>query len=357
MKLTRRLTAGLMSRTFLLLALLAAVPGTALGGTIYVEPGIDTLKDAVAQADPGDKLKLKPGLYEVSSTVVIDKDLTIKGRTEDREDVHIVAVEAEQFDFEELKFPDPLDRGHILFITDGAQEVSFRYFTIKNAPETDISKFECEEEPPFGYGLNHSECFGDGIHADGVAELEVDHVEASLNAGNGIYVNGAVEATFYKILAVNNGAFGIDIDTALDVSIRKSDFIANQVSGVEASGHELGTTRAEYRAEIKFEDVVAKGNGEIGLEVERFENAELEDVICSDNREDGFDADRVDRVEISDSDFLRNLDDGIELFPAGDDVPPDEQPDDFPGSIIEEFEDLEFAANVGEDIERPPTED
>ena len=80
-------------------------------------------------------------------------------------------------------------------------------------------------------------------------------------------------------------------------------------------------------------------------------------MICSDNREDGFDADRVHRVEISDSDFVRNLDDGIEMFPAGDEVPLEEQPVDFPGSIIEELEDLEFAANVREDIERPPTED
>lgn len=346
-----------MRRTLLLLALLAVGPGTALGETIYVQPGRDTLREAVAQANPGDKLKLETGLYEVTSTVVIDKDLIIKGRTSDRGDVHIVAVPAEQFNFEELKFPDPLDRGHILFITDGAQKVSFRYFTIKNAPETDISIFHCQEEPPFGFGLNHAECFGDGIHADGVAELEVEYVEASLNAGNGIYVNGVEKATFYKILAVNNGAFGVDIDTALDVSIRKSDFIANQVSGVEAAGHELGTLRAEYRADIEFRDVLAKGNGEIGLEVERFEQATLRDVICSDNREDGFDADRVDRIKISNSDFIRNLDDGIELFPAGDGVPPGEQPLDFPGSISEDFRNLTFEANVGEDIERPPTED
>jgi hypothetical protein len=346
-----------MSRTLLLLALLVVGPGTALGGTVDVEPGRDTLKDAVAQADPGDKLKLAPGLYVVTSTVVIDKDLSIRGGTSDREDVHIVAVEAEEFNFEESKFTDPLDRGHIFFITDGAQKVSFRYFTIKNAPQTDISIFECEEEPPFGYGLNHTECFGDGIHADGAAELEVVYVEASLNAGNGIFVNGAEKAKFYKILGVNNGAFGIDIDTALDVSISKSEFIANQVSGVEASGHEAGTLRSDYVADIEFRDVLAKGNGEIGLEVERFETAKLKRVIVSDNREDGFDADRVDQVSISDTDFARNLDSGIELFPAGDDVPPEEQPDDFPGSIVEDFSDLRFNANVGIDIDRPPTED
>ena len=126
----------------------------ARGETIHVEPGIDTLQDAVARADPGDKLKLEPGLYVVTSTILIDKDLTIKGDTGDREDVHIVAVDAERFNFEELKFENPLDRGHIFFITSGAREVSFRYFTIKNAPETDISIFECEEEPPFGFGLN-----------------------------------------------------------------------------------------------------------------------------------------------------------------------------------------------------------
>lgn len=349
---TAVLTGGLVS--LLLVACFAMDPGTAWGAEIIVEEGEDTLKAAVAQASPGDTLLLSPGLYELGSTVVIDKSLTIKGATSNPAEVHIVGVDAEEFNFDELQFPDPLDRGHLLFVTGGAHKVTFKYFTIKNAPETDVSEFECEEAPPFGFGLNHSECFGDAIHADGAAEVVIERVEASLNAGNGFYVDGATKASFYKVVAVNNGAFGIDIDTAKDASIRSSTFTANQISGIEASGELPGTPRADYHADIKIRKVVAKANGEIGVETERFQNVELDEVTCSDNREDGYDADRVHRVKIVDSSFINNVDDGIELFPVA--VPAEEQPADFPGSIIEEFTGLVFEGNVGEDIDRPPTE-
>jgi hypothetical protein len=321
---------------------------------IIVEEGEDTLKDAVAAASPGDTLILEPGLYEVNSTVLIDKDLTIIGATSDPADVHIIAASADEFDFQPAVFTDPLDQGHMLFITSGATSVFLGYFTIKNAPETAITEGECEEEPPFGYGLNHSECMGDAIHSAGAASIEVRHVEASLNAGNGIWVDGAQTAVFRHILGVNNGAFGIDIDTAQDLSIRYSTFIANQVSGVEASGHEFGVHRDDYTARASIKEVDAKGNGEIGVEVERFARVKIEDVLCRDNREDGFDADRVSELEIEDSAFINNLDDGIELFPV--DVVPDEQPDDFPGSTIVDFDDLEFSGNVADDIDFAPTE-
>jgi hypothetical protein len=336
----------------------ALVVGTPAGAQteIPVEEGTDTLHEAVAAASPGDTLVLAPGLYEITHTVVIDKSLTIRGETGHQEDVHIAAVSADEFDFQVLEFPDILDRGHILFVRAPAQWILLSDFTIKNAPETDISELECEEEPPFGFGLNHSECFGDAIHVDGVADVTVEDVEASLNAGNGIWVDGAKSAKFRRIVAVNNGAFGIDVDTALYLSIRDSSFVGNQVSGVEASGHPFGLHRDDYTANALIEDSVAKGNGEIGIEFERFAKLKVKDVVCADNREDGFDADRVGEVEVDDSAFINNLDDAIELFPAGDEVPPEEQPADFPGSIIEDFDELEFAGNVGEEVNRPPTE-
>jgi hypothetical protein len=336
------------------LAVFGFLAAPASGADIVVAEGVDTIHAAVAQAAPGDTLVLSKGLYEVTHTVLIDKSLTIRGATTNLREVHIVAVDAEEFNFEEALFTDPLDRGHIFFVTAGAASVSFSYFTVKNAPETDISEGECEEEPPFGFGLNHAECFGDGIHTDGAGIVKVANVDASLNAGNGIYVDGATSAEMIDISAVNNGAFGIDVDTALLLSIRRSDFTANQISGVEASGHPKGVTRSEFTADVTIDDVRARNNGEIGIEVERFENATLRAVTCRDNREDGFDADRVSRVAISRSSFTGNLDDGLELFPV--DVPPEEQPTDFPGNIVEVYERLTISRNVGEDIHHPPTE-
>src|SRR5262245_45069283 len=277
--------------------------GAASGASqILVEEGVDTLHDAVAQASPGDTLVLRPVLYEVTHTVLIDKDLTIRGSTTNPADAHVVAVDADEFNFQESEPPFDVEtnRGHIFIV--GAGKVSFAYLTVKNAPESppfDNDEGACVEEPPFGLGLNLTECFGDGIHADGAAQVKVANVQASLNAGNGIYVNGAVKAEFSNILAVNNGAFGIDVDTALQLSIRRSTFTGNQISGVEASGHVKGTARQDYTAEVLIEQTQARGNGEIGIEVERFDEATLKAVTCADNREDGFDADRVSQVRIS----------------------------------------------------------
>lgn len=325
---------------------------------IPVEPGEDTLHDAVEEANPGDVLVLEPGVYLLTHTVLIDKDLTIRGATGKREDVHIAGALADDFDFQPEIFGDAIEDlpkwGHLLFVTDDVEKVLFRDFTIKRAPEIDaIDEEFCEAN----FGLNHSECMGDAIHSDGATHVEVRHVEASVNAGNGIWIDGAETATLRHILGVNNGAFGIDVDSAEDLSIRNSTFIANQVSGIEASGesHSLvGLPRADYTAKASIRHVVSKGNEEIGIEVERYRRVKIEDIECRDNREDGFDADRVSELEMDDSRFVNNLDDGIELFPV--DVDPTQQPRDFPGSILLDLGDLDFEGNVGEDINFAPTE-
>jgi hypothetical protein len=324
----------------------------ALTAEIQVQEGDDTLHAAVAAAAPGDTLVLQPGLYVLTHTVLIEKNLTIRGATRSPADVHIMGADAEEFDLlAGVGDADPLDWGHLLFVRSPATSVSFAYFTIKNAPEIEaITEDFCEAN----FGLNHSECMGDAIHAAGVAVVRVENVEASLNGGNGIWVDGAERATFRNIVGVNNGAFGIDVDTALDLSIRDSTFTGNQVSGVEASGHLPATAKADYVAKVTIKNVVAKANGEIGVEVERFLTATIESTTCADNREDGFDADRVGQVAITKSKFLNNLDDAIELFPVN--VAPEEQPVDFPGSIVESFTRLTFSGNGGEDINHALTE-
>jgi hypothetical protein len=352
--------AGLVAGTGALLLLVAADAGAQIvpveDPPIVVEPGEDTLHDAVEEAESGDTLLLEPGLYVLTHTVLIEKDLTILGASGHTEDVNIVGV-VEDFDLlEGIGDANPLDWGHLLFIRAPAATVFLKDFTIKGAPEIEaITEEFCEAE----FGLNHSECMGDAIHIDGVAHVEIEDVEASLNAGNGIWIRGADEATLREILGVNNGAFGIDVDSALDLSIRRSTFIANQVSGIEASGHErqepVDLTRDQYVAKVSIRDTVSKGNGEIGIEVERFRKAKIEEISCVDNREDGFDADRVSELELKNSEFLNNMSDGVELFPVNV-ADPNEQPADFPGSIILHLDDLDFAGNVGEDINFAPTE-
>jgi hypothetical protein len=266
--------------------------------------------------------------------------------------VHIVGALSDEFDLlAGVGDADPLDWGHLLFAREPAEYVSFSFFTIKRAPEIeDITEEFCEAE----FGLLHAECMGDGIHVDGVDVVLIEDVEASLNAGSGIWVDGAKKAVFDDIVGVTNDAFGIDVDSALELSIDDSSFTGNQISGIEASGHHPGVPKALYGAKVTITDTVAKGNGEIGVEVERFRRAKISNVVSRDNREDGFDADRVAQVEIKDSAFINNLDDAIELFPVG--VVPAEQPADFPGSIIQVFSGLEFEGNVAEDINYAPTE-
>ena len=47
-------------------------------GIINVVPGADTIQNALAAASPGDELVLGDGNYTLSSTIVIDKDITIR---------------------------------------------------------------------------------------------------------------------------------------------------------------------------------------------------------------------------------------------------------------------------------------
>jgi hypothetical protein len=326
----------------------------ALAADIRVEEGEDTLQAAIDAAAPGDRLLLEPGLYTLSHTVFIDKSLILRGHTDNPDDVHIAAVDAEDFDFDfgNPAYDDPIaDVGHLLFAKAPAQRVVFAYLTVKNAPENPLLEFDespCTEAPPTGLGLNLTECFGDAIHSEGVASLEVRFVNVSLNAGNGIYVDGADTAVVRYVEGVNNGAFGVDIDSANLFRLRHSRFTANQISGVEASGHGPGLPRDAYTAHVNMEDVTAVANGEIGIEIERFRSARIDEIRVANNREDGFDADRVGEISLEDSEFVNNLSDGIEMFPVN--VAPEEQPADFPGSTAYHFDDLEFSGNAGEDI-------
>ena len=47
-------------------------------GIINVVPGADTIQNALAAASPGDELVLGDGNYTLSSTIVIDNDITIR---------------------------------------------------------------------------------------------------------------------------------------------------------------------------------------------------------------------------------------------------------------------------------------
>jgi len=327
------------------MALILAAVAYGGSGTL-VEPGRDTLLAAVYFANPGDTLYLAPGVYEVSESVEIAKDLTIKGSSSNPEDVHIVPIDEREFDVSK--------GGHVLLAlgpgsggAPGAKRVYFANFTVKRARDFYPTPADCP-------GLNPTECNGNGIHADGVESVRVKNVHAILNGGNGIFIDGATSAYLKQIVGVSNRAFGIDVDSALKLTIRDSTFIANGISGLEAAGHIFGTEKADYYADVYIESTLAMANGEIGIEVERFENAKVRGVTCSNNREDGFDADRVINVDIADSAFINNLNDGLELFPI--DVPAYEQPANFPGSIVEKYENLRIFGNLAKAINHPPTE-
>jgi hypothetical protein len=291
--------------------------------TITVTPGLDTLLAAVEIAQAGDTLQLQAGLYLLSDTVTVDKNLTIQGIPTSADQVHIVPV------------IEGFAGVHLLSATAAADNVAFANITIKGAPD-------------FGEEALQQ---GDGIHTEGVENVTITNVQASLNAGDGIFFVGAIQADLSRITALANGEFGIDTDGALNVTVSDSNLNANGISGLEAAGHD--SPSITFTAVVTITNTLALYNAEIGIEVERFERATLASIICSHNVEDGFDADRVYVVEISDSTFANNLDDGLELFPVDvEDFPPD-----FPFSIIEMFSDLTIFGNRGLTINHPLTED
>ena len=61
--------------------------------TITVSPGLDTLVAAVNAAHSGDTLSLKPGVYPLSHTLEIAKNLKVKGSSLNADQVHIAPIE------------------------------------------------------------------------------------------------------------------------------------------------------------------------------------------------------------------------------------------------------------------------
>jgi hypothetical protein len=328
--------------------LLTAGARTAEGDAIEVEPGVGTLQEAVADAEDGDTLVLQEGVYVVCDTIVIDKSLTIKGEEQGAKHVVIVPGDEDACSAAGCN-ADCFDEGHILFFNEEAEYIVLKDFSVMDAPiVTEEGTEECPDNLP--------ECQGDGIHAEGVESVTIKRVDASLNSGSGVYIDGAEEIEIKDLRAVANGAFGIDVDSVEGtLEIEDCELGGNGISGLEAAGHEAGTHRSDYVSEVFIEDTVASYNSEIGIETERFAKVTLEHVEVLYNREDGYDADRVGEVELRDSKFCNNLGDGIELFPV--DVPSGNQPMDFPGNIIEDFQEITTDCNnVEEEINRPATE-
>jgi len=288
--------------------------------SITVLPGLDTIPAAVAAANDGDTLVLKPGMYQVSRTVEISENLTIKAFSSDPSKVNV----------------SPVSSGfvgdHIFSALPAADNVTFANFTVTGAPDFGLTPEECGCENP-------TEENGDGIHIDGVEMVRIANVRANRNGGNGIFIVGAASAVLTNIIASNNGAFGIDVDTALNLRLNGAVLNNNGISGMEASGHD--SPDVAFTAVVSIMNTIATNNGEIGVEIERFNRATLTRVACLRNVEDGFDADRVNNLAISDSAFSFNGDDGIEMF-----LVPNRT-----------FKNLKIVGNEGMRINTPPTED
>jgi poly(beta-D-mannuronate) lyase len=57
------------------------------GAVHAVAPGEDTLTRAIAQAGPGDRVELQPGLYVVNQTIGLDQAVTVQGPAEGRAEI------------------------------------------------------------------------------------------------------------------------------------------------------------------------------------------------------------------------------------------------------------------------------
>ncbi len=286
--------------------------------TINVIPGLDTIPAAVAAAIPGDTLLLKPGMYEISATVAIGKNLTIKGSSSDAGKVQIAAL-------------DNFIGDHIFSGLPVASKISFVNFTIKNAPDFGLTVEQCGCDNP-------TEENGDAIHTDGVEFVTITNVVANANGGNGFFIVGATEASLTKVVANNNGAFGLDVDSALKLTVNGAVFNNNGISGMEAAGHD--SPDVAFTAVVSITNAVATNNGEIGIEIERFHRATVSRIVSSHNVEDGFDADRVNNLSFTSSTIAFNGDDGIEMFLV----------------LNTDFKNLKIFGNKGLRIHTPATE-
>jgi hypothetical protein len=296
------------------------------GTTITVYPGLDALQEAVNAANPGDTLVLKPGLYLVSDTVEIDKDLTIKGSSSNADRVHIASVK------------DNFFGDDIFSVLHEVETISFANFTVQGGAEADPDLLDEG---------------GDGINCEHVEFVSITNVHANLNGQDGIFVIGAVHVVLDKVVAVANGSSGFDTDSTLNLVVRNSVFDANGVSGFEAAGHDHALSDVAFTSVLSMLSTRARGNGENGIDPERFGTTTLVSVTSNNNVDDGFDVDRINAVTISKSTFFNNLGNGLKLYP----VNVINYPLDFTTTIVENFKSLKIFGNRELTINHPEDPD
>jgi len=250
--------------------------------TIVAYPGLDTIQDAVAAAVPGDTICLRPGVYEISDTIVIDENLNIKGITT-RADKVLIVPDAELF------LGD-----HIFSVLPDAERVSFANLTVKGA-------------------------FVDGIHTEGVASVKITNVESSLNAEDGFDIIDAAKIDLCKVVARTNGDDGIDVDPVQEDLITDDNFLLElKITGATAIGNTSDGIDAD--GDVGFSSYATIANAKLvanlddGIDIADFARATLKCVTSSNNLGDGLDAEAISLLAISLSTFNNNLDDGLDLL-------------------------------------------
>jgi len=279
--------------------------------TIVAYPGVDTIQGAVAVANPGDTILLKPGVYEITDTIEIAESLTIKGATT-RADKVLIVPDAELF-----------VGTHIFSVLPSAEQITFANLTCKGA-------------------------IVDGIHTEGVESVKITNVEASLNAEDGFDILDAVRANLCKVVAKTNGDDGIDVDPVqedstvpvddnflLELKISGYCGVGNGSDGIDADG-DVG-----FPSYVTIASTKTTANLDDGIDLNDFARATLKCVTSSNNLSDGLEATDIGLLAISLSTFNNNLDDGLDLLNVA----------------REKFLCVKAQRNVDQQIERSPIDD
>ena len=236
-------------------------------GKITVPDDYATIQDAVNNASPGDKIKVKDGTY--SEVVVVDvEDVRVTAEGDVTVDGFIVEADDVEIDNFNVIPPSDSDDGIVIMAVSG---VEINDNTVSNA--------------------------ANAIHLIGSSECLIKD-NTCTDSSDGIELDNAVDNVIEENTCLRNSGDGIDLDAGSNNNEIKGNNCSDNVSSSGGGdGIDLDSGSADMNT---LEDNICNGNGDSGIEVTGDDNTIGSDNICNNNGDDG-----IELRSSSDNNFVK----------------------------------------------------
>ena len=298
-----------------------------------VVPGtFETLEEAYEKAPDGAIITIKPGKYELSKTLVINRKVTFRGETGDPESVVIDCPDFDAFkitggspSFQNLTAISGGDEGNAFCVTGGTPQF-FR--CIITSRKTSGMVIKGKETSPVVEQCLIKDCGGSGVYIGEEARGEFRGCDIYGNDAAGIGVTESANPTVIKCKIHDGGSNGVAVSGGFGL-FRGCDIYANSQVGIGIveggnptiigcrihDGKSIGVASKGGLGEIQDCEIYA--NTDVGVAVMALGNPTVTGCRILDGKSSGVFVSQEGRGVFQDCDIYGNVNSGIQVKSFG----------------------------------------